>query len=110
MIEGSIDGERFEVRANVDWVWCVHPFTHMKYSICLLAAAVSAGTVLGAEKMLVHSFTKQVLTKEFWSEGATYGDFNKDGNVDIAAGPFWYEGPKFEKRHEFYPATHHLPK
>ena len=75
----------------------------MKYSICLLAVAVST---FGAEKKpLVHTFTKQVLTKEFWSEGATYGDFNKDGKMDIAAGPFWYEGPEFSKRHEFYPAT-----
>jgi hypothetical protein len=75
----------------------------MKYSISLLAVAISA---FGAEKQpLLHNFTKQTLTHEFWSEGATYGDFNKDGNVDIAAGPFWYEGPSFSKRHEFYPAT-----
>ena len=78
----------------------------MKFSICLLAAAAwASATGFGAERPLVHTFTKQVLTKEFWSEGATYGDFNRDGNVDIAAGPFWYEGPRFEKRHEFYPAT-----
>src|SRR6476620_3766268 len=75
----------------------------MKYSICVLAVAVSA---FGAEKKpLVHTFTKQQLTKEFWGEGATYGDYNKDGNIDIASGAFWYEGPGFSKRHEFYPAT-----
>ena len=75
----------------------------MKISICLLATAVS---VLGADtKPLVHTFTKQQLTKEFWAEGATIGDFNKDGNIDVASGPYWYEGPKFEKRNEFYPAT-----
>src|SRR5205085_150897 len=80
-------------------------FKRMKSLICLLGVIVAAGSAVGAERSLVHSFSKQVLTKEFWSEGATFGDFNKDGNVDIAAGPFWYEGPKFEKQHEFYPAT-----
>lgn len=75
----------------------------MKISICLLAVTLSA---VAAEKQpLVHTFTKQQLTKEFWAEGATIGDFNKDGNVDVAAGAYWYEGPKFEKRNEFYPAT-----
>jgi hypothetical protein len=24
---------------------------------------------------------------------------------DIVAGPFWYEGPGFTNRHEFYPAA-----
>jgi len=25
--------------------------------------------------------------------------------MDVVAGPFWYEGPDFKKRHEFYPAN-----
>jgi len=33
------------------------------------------------------------------------GDFNHDGTMDIYAGPFWYEGPDFKKRHEYRPAT-----
>ena len=31
------------------------------------------------------------------------GDFNKDGKVDIVAGPYWYAGPDFKVRTEFYP-------
>ena len=31
------------------------------------------------------------------------GDFNRDGTVDIVAGPFWYEGPDFQRRQEIYP-------
>lgn len=41
----------------------------------------------------------------FWSEGATYGDINRDGRVDVISGPYWYAGPDYRSRHEFYPAT-----
>lgn len=68
-------------------------------------AALATVPFAHAGDLLIHSFQKQVLTKEFWSEGANIGDFNKDGVKDICAGAFWYEGPSFAKRHEFYPAT-----
>src|SRR4051812_42348252 len=71
----------------------------------LILALTAAATSYAANPPLVHTFTKQQLSNEFWSEGANFADFNKDGNNDIAAGPFWYEGPSFAKRHEFYPAT-----
>jgi hypothetical protein len=74
----------------------------MKFALLVFSSALA---VQAAQPLLVHTFQKQTLTKEFWSEGATFGDFNHDGVNDIAAGPFWYAGPKFEKRHEFYPAT-----
>ncbi len=45
------------------------------------------------------------LTEEFWAEGASVSDVNKDGHSDILCGPFWYEGPEFKRRHEIYPAT-----
>src|SRR5437868_3358507 len=76
---------------------------HMKHALTILAVAVTA--CAADKKPLVHTFIKQTLTREFWSEGANFGDFNKDGIMDIAAGPFWYQGPDFKKRHEFYPAT-----
>jgi len=41
----------------------------------------------------------------FWSEGATYGDVNRDGRVDVIAGPYWYAGPDYRTRYEYYPAT-----
>jgi len=53
----------------------------------------------------VHSFTKITATDQFWAEGAHYGDFNRDGKMDVVSGPFWYEGPEFKTRHEIYPAT-----
>ncbi|MSU59577.1 MAG: VCBS repeat-containing protein [Pedosphaera sp.] len=51
-----------------------------------------------------HRFKKTVLTDKFWGEGANFGDFNHDGKLDIVSGPYWYAGPDFTARHEYYPA------
>ena len=66
--------------------------------LCLTAS------LAGAEDRL-HSFQKVALTDQFWAEGADFGDFNHDKKVDVVAGPFWYEGPDFKTRHEYWPAT-----
>ena len=71
-------------------------------------AAILAGAVLTsgfAAEYLTHKFEKKQLSDEFWSEGANFGDFNRDGANDIVSGPHWWEGPDFEKKHEYYPAT-----
>ncbi len=47
-------------------------------------------------------FKKIKLSDQFYSEGCTAGDFNNDGTLDFAAGPFWYEGPDFQKKHTIY--------
>jgi putative membrane-bound dehydrogenase-like protein len=67
----------------------------------VLFAAV-AHNVIGAEKHVVHSFKKTQLSNEFYGEGANFGDFNRDGAMDIVSGPFWYAGPKFTERHAYY--------
>jgi HEAT repeat protein len=56
------------------------------------------------------AFKKVRLSDQFYAEGAYYGDFNKDGQMDIVAGPFWFEGPDFQKRHEYRPAKAFDPK
>ena len=72
----------------------------------LLAVIVSSLTVLSVEaKDSVHKFKKVIVTDKFWAEGADIGDFNRDGQVDVVSGAFWYEGPEFKKRHEIYEAT-----
>jgi hypothetical protein len=73
--------------------------------IFLAAMVLTAAQGPVAAKDLLHSFKKVRLTQEFWAEGANFGDFNRDGKMDVVAGPFWYEGPDFKKRHEFYPAN-----
>ena len=71
----------------------------------LTAALLAIAATASAQDYTLHSFKKIQLTDKFWSEGATFGDFNHDGKMDVAAGPYWYEGPDFTKRHEFYPAN-----
>jgi hypothetical protein len=51
------------------------------------------------------AFEKRTLTDKYYCDGVNTGDFNRDGKPDVVAGPFWYEGPSFEKRYEFYPAV-----
>ena len=72
-------------------------FFTLAFSLCIIVHA--------AEPTL-HSFKKVPLEKYYWSEGAAFGDLNKDGKPDAIAGPYWFEGPEFTKRHEIYaPAT-----
>jgi hypothetical protein len=63
-------------------------------SLALLACTASA-----------QSFSKKHIIDDFWAEGAAVADFNKDGNNDIAYGPWWFEGPDFKVSHNIYPAT-----
>jgi putative membrane-bound dehydrogenase-like protein len=57
-------------------------------------------------------FKRTVIESVFRSEGATTGDFNNDGLLDIAAGSVWYEAPDWkmhsllEKPNEFDKKTY----
>ena len=64
---------------------------------CLLAAPTAA-----AEKRLVHTFDKLQISDQFFAEGAAFGDFTHDGVMDIVYGPYWYAGPNYTDRHEYY--------
>src|SRR6187455_816371 len=73
------------------------------HAVLFAAAASSLTTIAVAEEL--HTFKRIQLSDQFWCEGANFGDLNNDGVNDIISGPWWWEGPSFEKRHEFYPAT-----
>ena len=76
--------------------------THFPLSLAA-GALIAASVAAQAEELRV--FKKTQLHDQFWSEGANFGDLNKDGKNDLIAGPWWWEGPDFTKRHEYYPAT-----
>ena len=82
----------------------------MRRILSLSLALLSATGLATAKDVKVHSFKKLQLTDQFWSEGANIGDFNRDGKLDGVSGPYWYEGPDFQKKHEYYPATESFKK
>jgi len=45
-------------------------------------------------------FTRKDLNHLNLAEASTFGDYNKDGHVDVLSGPYWWEGPTFDKYHE----------
>src|SRR5258706_16132960 len=81
-------------------------FPMTKISLALTGALSLASLSLNtlAADYTIHTWKKIQLSDQFWSEGATIGDFNHDGKMDVASGPYWWEGPDFHVRHEFYPA------
>jgi Domain of Unknown Function (DUF1080)/FG-GAP-like repeat len=47
-------------------------------------------------------FRKQTLNEFYYGWGQAAADFNHDGHIDIASGPFIYYGPDFTKRREIW--------
>src|SRR3989442_1208675 len=70
-----------------------------------LVGLFSTALISSAADYTLHTFKRTQLSQQFWSEGANFGDFNHDGQMDVVSGPYWWEGPDFRKRHEYYPAT-----
>jgi hypothetical protein len=76
--------------------------------LTIVAAGLSCATCVAAPP--VPAFKKLQLTDKFYCEGAYYADFNKDGHLDVVSGPYWYEGPDFQKKHQIYPPKAFDPK
>ncbi|AHM63033.1 hypothetical protein D770_23940 [Flammeovirgaceae bacterium 311] len=66
---------------------------------CLLPGKSVGQKAGGADTAAKVSFKKHILSKEFIAEGVAVGDVNRDGQVDVLAGAFWFEAPGW-KAHE----------
>jgi len=75
----------------------------------VLVSAFAADNPASTDR-LPPKYKKLLLSDKFHAEGAYYGDFNRDGKLDVVAGPFWYEGPDFQRRHEVRPPQEFDPK
>jgi putative membrane-bound dehydrogenase-like protein len=64
-----------------------------------LFALLAASSLHAATQI---TWKRQQLHGDFYSEGAAIGDINGDGKPDVVSGPFWWEGPAFEKKHAYY--------
>ncbi|MBX3436308.1 MAG: VCBS repeat-containing protein [Planctomycetaceae bacterium] len=69
---------------------------------CVVVSGSLGNSVHAAEP---GAFEKVVVSEKYYAEGAGIGDFNHDGVMDIVCGPFWYAGPDFASRHQFYPSA-----
>ncbi|MFC4992093.1 FG-GAP repeat domain-containing protein [Rubritalea tangerina] len=68
-------------------------------SMMVAASAETPSTEVGFKKL-------QLLDK-YVSEGASIGDVDKDGKLDVIAGPLWWKGPDFKKSYSYAPVKYH---
>lgn len=73
-----------------------------RYSLFLLSLILAA-PLAAAEEFTLHQFDRLQLGDKFYAEGATFGDLNRDGHQDLISGPYWYAGPDFKTKREYYP-------
>lgn len=71
-------------------------------------ATLALGLVASADdkrqQYYLHQFQRIQLTDVYYSEGASFGDINGNGVVDVVHGPYWFAGPDFKNKHQIYPA------
>ncbi len=81
----------------------------MSWSLRAFALLVAVAAASHAQAACP-TFEKLQLTDQFYCEGAYFADFDRDGDLDVVSGPFWYEGPEFKTRHEVRPPQAYDPK
>ncbi|WP_052573036.1 VCBS repeat-containing protein [Haloferula sp. BvORR071] len=78
----------------------------MKPSALLLPAGLLAlAYALAQSPPAKAKWTKQVVSKDFLSEGLGAGDIDGDGVKDLVAGAFWFKGPDFKEAKQYRPGA-----
>ncbi len=70
------------------------------WMMCFAVLCVLRASVVHSAEV---NFEKRWLSGMFYGEGANFGDFNKDGKLDVVSGPYIYDGPEFTVKREFMP-------
>lgn len=78
----------------------ISPLNPASHLLTLVASA--CGVLAAAPAAREIAFEKITLTNEYWCDGINAADVNRDGHLDVLAGPFWYAGPTFKVRHTLY--------
>jgi len=73
-------------------------------TLTISAGLLLALTSLSAapEDYFLHTFDRVQLSDVYFSEGANFGDLNRDGVMDVVYGPFWFAGPDYKTPREIY--------
>ncbi len=86
-----------------------HPITRSRcvlgislFVSCLASAHGQEQRERGSQADSPVHFERLVLSDRYYCDGITAADINSDGHTDVVAGPFWYQGPTFERSHAFY--------
>jgi len=93
----------------------IGPSSSRRMRACLAAGALALATCAAPEvdpgtPPLAIGFERHVLSTEFFGEGATFADLDRDGASDIVSGPYVYRGPEFRERFELYAPKAYDPK
>lgn len=81
----------------------------LKYIVYGVFSATSFVQIGLAQESTSTDFKKTIITRDFISEGVAVADVNKDGQLDVVAGYYWFEAPTW-MRHEMAPSRSYDPR